>query len=175
MSINGVKSELLENTNGVPKGSILEPLFILIYINDLDKAISFSKMHHFVDDTNLLYKSKSLKDIDKKIKYDMSKVTTWLMANIISLNVPKIVIIIFRPVKKNINKKTNFLIRDEKMKTKKQIKYLGTILDEHLLFKHISNQLFQMKIYPLKHILNQRSRGLQELLVSLLNVDIMFH
>ena len=63
--------------------------------NDLHKAITFSKIHNFADDTNFLYESPSLKDINRKINYDMSRVTHWLRANRISLNVAKIEIILF--------------------------------------------------------------------------------
>ena len=40
----------------VPQGSVLRTAFLL-YINDLNQAIEFCKLHHFVDDTNLLYVS----------------------------------------------------------------------------------------------------------------------
>ena len=38
------------------------PLPFLIYINDLNDTVAFSKIHHFADDTNMLYNSKYLKD-----------------------------------------------------------------------------------------------------------------
>ena len=34
----------------------------LIYNNDLNDALTHSKVHHFTDDTNILYISTSLKD-----------------------------------------------------------------------------------------------------------------
>ena len=67
-----------------------------IYINDPIKAISFSNMHSFADEANIFYESKSLKNINKKINYDMHRVTNWLRTNRISLNVAKTKITIFR-------------------------------------------------------------------------------
>ena len=82
--------DLLENTYGVPQGSILQPsLFWYIYINDPSKPISFSNIHSFADEANIFYESKSLQNINKKINYDMHRVTNWLRTNRISLNVAK--------------------------------------------------------------------------------------
>ena len=65
-TINNERCEIQTIKYGVPQDSILGPLLFLIYINDLHQSIKNSKMHHFADDTNLLYTSSSLKDINKK-------------------------------------------------------------------------------------------------------------
>ena len=67
VEINNAQSETVFSECGVPQGSVLEPLLLLIYINDLHNATNYPDMHQFADDTNLLYSSKSLKDINKKI------------------------------------------------------------------------------------------------------------
>ena len=136
ISVKGTDSELLLIKHGVSEGSILGSLLFLLYINNLHNAITFSKIHHFPDDTNFLYESPSLKDINRKINYDMSRVTHWLRANRISLDVAKTEIIIFCSCRTKITKKLNFQISAQKIKTKTQTKYLGVILDEHLNFKN---------------------------------------
>ena len=50
---------------GVPQGSILGPLLFLVYVNDMNLAVKSPIIHHFADDTNLLYSDKSLKEIKK--------------------------------------------------------------------------------------------------------------
>ena len=45
-TVNNKQSELSSTEFGVPQGSILELLLILIYINYLSKAIIFSSIHH---------------------------------------------------------------------------------------------------------------------------------
>ena len=67
VSINGYDSGLTKLNCGVPQGSVLGPLLFLLYINDLNQAIKFCKVHHFADDTNLLYLGKSIKKLNKLV------------------------------------------------------------------------------------------------------------
>ena len=89
------KSDYLDITCGVPQGSILGPLLFLLYINDMNKAVKHSFIHHFADDTNLLCKDKDLKILRKKMNEDLKLIFEWLCANRLSLNVAKTEFIIF--------------------------------------------------------------------------------
>ena len=51
VSVNGYNSECASMSTGVPQGSVLDPLLFLLYINDLNLAIKYYKVHHFADDT----------------------------------------------------------------------------------------------------------------------------
>ena len=92
----------------MPQDSILEPLLFLVYINDLSTAIIFSSVYHFADDTNILYLSSTLKDITKKIKYDLSNLVQWHGVNKILLNFSKTGTVIFKSHSKQTTKHLNF-------------------------------------------------------------------
>ena len=135
VSINGFKS-LLKNINfGVPQGSVLGPLLFLIYVNDLNLSVKNSIVHHFADDTNLLYIHKSFRTLCKKINYDLKGITNWLNANRISLNVSKTEFIIFRKPNTPVRFEIQIKLNGKRLYPSTNIKYLGVLLDEHLSCK----------------------------------------
>ena len=87
---------------GIPQGSVLGSLPFPISINDLSNAVQHSYVHHFADDTNVLYTSTSLKHINNKINQDLKNIVEWLRANKISLNAGKTQLVIFRSKNKKI-------------------------------------------------------------------------
>ena len=89
VSINGFDSGLTSIDCGATQGSVLGPLLFLLYINDLNQAIKFCKVHHFADDTNLLCLGNSIKKLNKIVYTDLKHLVNWLNANKISLNVKK--------------------------------------------------------------------------------------
>ena len=86
VSINEYESGIAPINWGVSQGSVLEPLLFMLYINNLNQAIKFCKVHHFADDTNLLYLSNSIKKLDKLVNADLKH----LVNRLISLNVKKL-------------------------------------------------------------------------------------
>ena len=60
---------------------VLGPLLFLVYINDLHQVTKHAELHHFADGTNLLYLSKSLKDINQKINFELKNTVHWLRTN----------------------------------------------------------------------------------------------
>ena len=114
----------------------------MIYINDLNQAIKFSRVHHFAGNTNLILVDNSLKKISKHIKHDLKLLTTWLRANSISLNTSKTEILLFRSQsKRNITEHLNFRISGQYIPRKIQFKYLGLTFNERLSWDLYFSQL----------------------------------
>ena len=140
VTINGESSTKLPITCGVPQGSILGPLLFLIYINDMHSAMEYSAIYHFADDTNLLYSSKSFKDLRKNLNKDLAHLYDWLCANRLSLNAGKTEFIVFRPlVRKALHERLTLKLHHSKLFESPKVKYLGLILDNKLSWKwHIT-------------------------------------
>ena len=134
-TVSNIDSQLKDISYGVPQGSVLGPLLFLIYINDLNRAITYSYIQHFADDKNILYRDKSLRKINQRINFDLKNIVKWFRANRIALNTNKMEIVLFRSPRKIVTRKMNFGISGQKIKIKNNAKYLGLIIDESLIWK----------------------------------------
>ena len=71
--VNGIFSDTLKISSGVPQGSILGPLLFLLYINDFTQASNKFPMRLYADDTSLTVSGKNIHDLLYK-----SRITKYL-------------------------------------------------------------------------------------------------
>ena len=126
---------------GVPQGSVLGPLLFLIYINDIHIALKYCKTRLFADDTSLLIKNKSLKQLQKHLNLDLRNLCNWQKANKISLNARKTELLIFRHPNKHINYNFKIKIDGKRLIPSKFVKYLGILIDSHLNWEYQTDLL----------------------------------
>ena len=67
---------------GIPQGSILGPLFFLLYINDLPECLRQTTPRLFADDTNLTATGKTVEEVERAMSGDLEYVKKWLLAPI---------------------------------------------------------------------------------------------
>ena len=82
---------MLPLTNGVPQGSILDPVLFTIYINDLISAITHSHTAAYVDDS-LLYFKFPVSDSSSAmaaVNQDLRNITKWCATNALLINPDK--------------------------------------------------------------------------------------
>ena len=85
VEVNGHGSDLANITPGVPQGSASGPLLFLVYINYIAKAVQFSQVYLFADDTNIT----SVRSSSASFQNDLSNICDWFLSNKLSINVDK--------------------------------------------------------------------------------------
>ena len=79
----------------MPPGSILSPLLVLIYINDLILCSTLLKFILFADNTNIFYSGKNLYTVFDTLNLELAKLSTWFKVSKLSHKVKKTNYIIF--------------------------------------------------------------------------------
>ena len=119
---------------GIPQGSILGPLFFLIYINDLPQCLNHATARLFADDTNLIVAGVSIQEIESNMNRDLAHVNEWLLANKLSLNVVKTEFILIGSAQKlnSIVIQPNIEINQVKINQVGNATVLGVEIDDRL-------------------------------------------
>ena len=69
-------------------------------------------LYLFADDTNLFYADTNLKSLEKTVSSELLKVSDWLNANKLTLNVKKSNYVILRPYQRKLNCSVNIEMID---------------------------------------------------------------
>ena len=87
---------------GVPQGSVLGPLFFILFINDLPNCCPLGNVRIFADDTNVFFHGASIEELIKTAKDILSNLNYWFAANKLTLNADKSSFTIFKSQRKKM-------------------------------------------------------------------------
>ena len=134
-------------TTGVSQGSVLGPLFFLIYINDLVDNIS-SEAKLFADDTSLLTVVRDVDIAANKLNRDLEIISTWAYQWKMQFNPDKnkqAIQVIFSQ-KKDTPVHPSLFFNGSEVVIKAEHRHLGMILDSKLTFKsHIKEAIVKAR------------------------------
>ena len=72
----------------VPQGSILGPLFFLLYINDISQAVD-CELLLYAGDTCLIFQHKDITEIEMALNKNFSMLCDWILDNKLSIHFGK--------------------------------------------------------------------------------------
>ena len=117
------------------KGSILGPLFLLLYINDLPECLNKTTPRLFSDDSNLTAIGETINEVEIAMNLDLECLKKWLQANKLSLNVAKTEFLLIGSnslLRNRSYRQPDPFIEKEKIKQVFESKSLGVVVDQHL-------------------------------------------
>ena len=144
-SVNGQILTLQTVTLGVPQGSILGPLLLIIYMNDLPAFVQEANITMYADDTSLHKAFRTSRQLKEKMIFAFSKVCKWLRNNKLSLNTVKTEFMIIGTLPR-LNQLDSspestayaIVVDGQEVKRVKLVKYLALMVDDKLVWdQHI--------------------------------------
>ena len=92
---NGALSSYQNITQGVPQGSVLGPLFYIIYANDLAPSFKHCKIAQYADDTALYTSGSDFSTSVKRMQKDLDILGKWCRQNGVLANTEKTKLMLF--------------------------------------------------------------------------------
>lgn len=140
---NDVYSDFKPISTGVPQGSILGPLFFIIYLNDLSRVCNMFKPVIYADDTTLFAVLEvfgiNTQELEQNINYELQLITTWFKANRLSINARKTKAMLFHNPQRKVNN-ISIQLDGSTVEFVQEFNYLGIFFDVKLSWKsHINH------------------------------------
>ena len=145
-------------TQGVTQGSVLGPLFYIVYANDLEDVIRHCKVALYADDTVLYTSNKNFELSVSYMQSDINSISNWCDTNGIFINSEKTKVMVLGS--KNTLKQIPSLevkLGSAQLKQVSTYKYLGITIDCQLNYGLHVNKIVASVSSKLKQFRRMRS------------------
>ena len=118
---------------GLPQGAVSSPYLFTLYVNDMHQASDKLTFLHFADDTTVHMSGRNLRQLCVDVSAELLKVSEWMKANRLSLNVDKTSFMLF--THKVVNREeVEIDIGGRVVQQARSAKFLGILIDDRLSF-----------------------------------------
>ena len=132
VSYGGFESERGKVECGVPQGSVLGPLFFILYLNDMIRAAEELALVLFADDTSIFVKGRSREELFAKVNRGLAQLSVWFRCNKLTLNLKKTEYVYFGGPGGRIVPQGGIKIGGDEIKRVVGVRFLGVWVDEGL-------------------------------------------
>ena len=133
-ALNGDKSSSQQVTSGIPQGSCLGPLLFILYLNDFESCLKFSKANLYADDTEVSFSSNEPSDVTRNFQAELKNISEWMRMNKLSIQPEKTeFMVIDHPRRQSkLPELQPFYLDNIRIKQVHKTKYLGLTVDDKL-------------------------------------------
>ena len=128
----GLESDRGDVLCWVSQGSVLGPLFFLIYVNDMIRASKELDFILFADDTNLFARGRNPADLFAKVNQELEELGCWFRCNKLTLNLKKTEYVYFKGPGRQESPENHIELGGEMIQRAAGAKFLGVWIDENL-------------------------------------------
>ena len=135
--LEGIHSNRIPVTSGVPQGTVLGPILFLLYINDFHEYLKYSTLRLFADDS-IIYRNIKTDNDTTLLQHDLDAAAKWEQDWLMSFHPDKCTVLRVTSKKNPITH--NYILHGRTVETKSSTKYLGVTLQSNLKWnEHIDN------------------------------------
>ena len=139
VGLKDICSETQTVNIGIPQGSILGPIFFIIYNNDLPLVYDILSTTLFADDTNFTISNNNYQEMVTELNHELEKIYDWTISNRLTINTTKTELLSFSNLK--ISPSNNdVILNGTSLSFVNHARFLGVTIDSNMNFRtHIQN------------------------------------
>lgn len=120
---------------GIPQGSILGPLFFILYINDIVNVGSNIHFTIYADDTSIVMSNNSPESLRVECASALKRLHEWFSENDLLLNANKTQALLFQTRQRSLQTPPDITVNGEPILFSDSVKFLGVGIDRFLSWK----------------------------------------